>query len=137
MAQYAARSAAVVSRSHTVLVESRAASRPGFASATPETTWWLRPEMRASIAAAWAASRGLPSTSPSSTTSVSAPSTGVESPGASPARPARAFARARRCTSAAGSSPGSGVSSTSAGTTRKRIPIWPSSSCRRGEREAR
>ncbi|KAG1321794.1 hypothetical protein G6F63_013639 [Rhizopus arrhizus] len=64
---------------------------------TAVITWWVRPARRASIARASAASTGLPNTSPSSTTSVSEPSTRACGSSASTrASPARALSAATR-----------------------------------------
>src|SRR5687767_2474875 len=74
--------------------------------------------------------------SPSTTTIVSAPMTMM--PGSSPNRSATvaAFARARRSACGAGASPGTTVSSSSAGLTACAIPMSDRSSRRRGDDEA-
>jgi hypothetical protein len=74
------------------------ASRPAETRLTAEITSWRRPDRRRSIAAASAASRGLPNTSSSSTTSVSAPSTSAPGTVITSSRPAPAFSRATRRT---------------------------------------
>ncbi len=73
-------------------------SRPALTSHTVDTTRCARPDRRRSIAAASAASAGLPNTSSSSTTSVSAPSTSASGTAPSCSRPAPAFSRATRLT---------------------------------------
>src|SRR3569832_1091922 len=80
-------------------------------------------------------SRGLPSTSPSTTTVVSAPSTGRAA--ARRASPARAFSSAMRETYNSGASSLLRDSTTGAIITSKRTPICSSISRRRGEAEAR
>src|SRR5262245_20402221 len=107
-------------------------SRPGSSSATAVSTVCSRPAMRPSMRPASVGSCGLPSSSPSITTTVSAAST--SSPGCARAA---AFATANRSTMSRGSSSGSGDSSRSAARTVKRRPRLPSSSRRRGEEEAR
>src|SRR3569832_609769 len=76
-------------------------------------------------------SRGLPSTSPSTTTVVSAPSTGRAA--ARRASPARAFSSAMRETYNSGASSLWRDSSTGANITSKRTPICSSNSRRRNE----
>ncbi len=77
----------------------RRAPTPFLATATPVKTWWTRPLNAVSIAAASAASRGLPRMRPSTTTTVSAPRT--VRPGCR-STPACALARASRRTCASG-----------------------------------
>src|SRR6185312_11711216 len=89
------------------------------------------------IAAASAASHGLPNTSSSSTTSVFAPSTRTSASPASAASPARALSRATRLTYSRGDSCAARRSGTSTSTTRNATPSWVSSSRRRGDCEAR
>src|SRR5438270_4149491 len=83
--------------------------------------------------AASASFSGLPSTSPATTTAVSAPST--ISPG--PRLAADALSRASRCTKASGGSPGSMLSGTFVGCTTCGMPADTSSSWRRGDADAR
>jgi hypothetical protein len=115
--------------------------------ATAVTTSWVRPDKRSSIEAASAASSGLPSTMPSTTTSVSAASTGFGSNSRRPMRcqPTAALVRATRLTYSNGASslrgtstmsrrrPGASRSNSSSNST----PICRSNSCRRGLFEAR
>jgi len=127
-----------MARKRTRLVLSRTAvATLGAASATALSTSWVRPESRASISSAAAASRGLPSIATSLTTMVSAPSTTPAAPAPSSASPRSALATAKRQASAAGASPGRGLSSTDTRMTRCAIPSWSSNSLRRGEAEAR
>ena len=69
-----------------------------LARLTADTTAFVRPDSRRSIAMASAASRGLPNTSSSRITSVSAPSTSAPGTDTTSSRPAPAFSRATRRT---------------------------------------
>ena len=94
----------------------------------------VRPDSSLSIRQASCSSAGLPSAWPSSTTSVSEPITaacGCRS------ATARALPAASLATSSARSAPGRSPSSMSAGHTEKSGVISPSSSCLRGDCEAK
>src|SRR5579863_4158693 len=104
----------------------------------PVSTWCVRPLSFWSISRAWAASRGLPRISPSSSTVVSAPIT-IRSVAASLKRAAaaRAFASASRATMARAVSPGRAVSSTCVSQISNAIPASRRISARRGDADAR
>src|SRR5512135_2907085 len=119
---------------NTTRVTSRPDSRrPARPSATPVTTSWPRPASKESIRRASARSFGLPSASPSTTTSVSAATTRASG---AVARTAAAFSRARRSAPSKGDSPSRRVSSTSDARTSNDSPIAARISRRRGDEEA-
>src|SRR5690606_2827848 len=98
LATYSVMSSSDRSANVTSVATSTDASRPADTSATAVSTWWLRPDRRRSIAAASAASAGLPTTVSSSTTSVSDPSTTAAGTATTRSSPAPAFSRATRAT---------------------------------------
>ena len=111
-AMYAAISSSVYSRMVTRVASKADALSPVAAStkATPVITVCVLPRSARRVASASCASAGLPYTTPSSATTVSAPSTRPE---ACSTATARAFRSASDCASRSGeSSPSPGVSST-------------------------
>ena len=114
LAQYARRSSYGISRNQTrlTLATTRGASpacRPAIATAL--ITRCIRPDNARSMDIACSSSRGFPNTRSSSTTTVSAASTGAMRASPSAAIPARAFSHAIRSTNRRGGSPALRISS--------------------------
>jgi len=140
LATYARSSASSNRRKRTVVVATKAVSRPSSVRRmhTPVNTSCAFPRSRRNIVSASPGSAGLPRTRLPTTTAVSAASSRPARSGA-PSRSlaARALVRARRSTISLGVSPGREDSRTIAGTTTGEIPIWSSRLKRRGDAEAR
>ena len=122
----------VTSDTHTAC-----ASRPALTSETAVTAWWVRPDRRRSMSAASSPSPGLPNTSSSRITSVSAPRTMACGTVMTVSNPAPAFSRATRRTYSMAGSVAWRCSGISTSRTPKSTPRRASNCARRGDLDAR